>query len=332
MRLLFIFFLFCFQGLYSQAQRSFNQPKAIWPLKDEKENLKNQNGIIYQCWLQNDTLLFSKSNLKQAIKLNKIYLYDDLPQKLSLQIICDTSKTKFNKRIYISWADQKNGKNNWDIFLIYSDDEGEHWIEPILVSYHPNHKSQYSPNININQSNGDLFLCYFDQQNYLNEDGRDIYLAKSKNGGQQFEYIKLNTEKLKQDSLTKNVLLFESKGNRFFWRNITSLQQVLNSEVLNDLEPFAAAPLLNEVEISHSFLFTEKLLINFTCQSKMKIAFAITKPIDPGFGTVKVSNKKFKKGNNHLLMDMNMLNIKKGNYVLTLYYKNINKYIWITED
>jgi hypothetical protein len=45
-----------------------------------------------------------------------------------------------------------------------------------------------------------------------------------------------------------------------------------------------------------------------------------------------VSTKTFKKGNNQLLIDMQDLKLPKANYTLTLYYKGINQYIWITEE
>ena len=43
-------------------------------------------------------------------------------------------------------------------------------------------------------------------------------------------------------------------------------------------------------------------------------------------------NKKLKKGNNNLLIDTEKLQLKKGTYVVFLYYNNTQNYYWITEE
>lgn len=295
-----------------------------------------QNKVEYSCWIINDSIYFNKTiGLKKnddRISITKINCVEKNPQKIGLSIVCDTNSQHFKNRIYIAWADQKNGFNNWDVFLIYSTDEGAHWTEPILLTYHPNHQSQYSPCMNLNQTNGELFICYFDKQNYFMKEGRDIYLAKSKNGGLKFETVKLNTQIIKSDNLHKNVLLFKKGESKFFWRNIKALNQVLTDDILNELEPFKPDSLIEEVTLEKVVNFQEALTINFNCKSKTRISFAITKPIDPAFGTKLVTTKTFKKGNNQLLIDMKALKLNKSNYTLTLYFKGLNKYIWITEE
>jgi hypothetical protein len=337
MRLLFIVFSFLMQLFYAQTSNNLNSSSKIyanckWPLIDYSKDTISYRKSLVQCWIQNDSLLFSISTSKQQKFVNKIHVFSTNLKYASPQIICDTSKTKFNKRIYISWADQKNGKENWDVFVAYSDDDGENWTEPILITYHPNHKSQYEPHININQSNGDLFLCYFDKQNYLNKDGRDIYLAKSTNGGLQFDYVKLNTKPLKSDFLNKNVLLFSKNESKYYWRNIKSLKEVLANEMLQELNPFLPDTLLEQLLVDKTFSYSEKLSINVNCSKKMKVAMAVTKPIDPAFGTKIIGTKRLNKGNNTLLIDLKAHKIVKGNYTLTLYFNGMNKYIWIVED
>lgn len=296
-----------------------------------------KNRFLCQCFEKNDSLCFSSFDLQtnryafpiQAIHPLK-YVNKNHLQAQSLQLTIDTGNV-FNNRLYIAWADQKNGENNWDVFLVYSDDMGLHWTEPILVTYHPNHKNQWCPKLNINTVTGQLSILYFDQQNYAKQKYCDVYLAQSNNGGLKFNYYQLNVRplKLKGKALSNG---FVQKQNIASWTNPANkyCEQIL----LSDIEKKQQYKIenFNSMQIQSSFVYKQQLTIDFVCTEDLYITAELSKPIEPQFQNKLIKGKTFRKGNNQLLIDMTLLKALKGNYTLTLYYKGINKFIWITEE
>lgn len=349
----YLFFIFCLSlglKLYAQVTNvhvkcSTNQP---WPFSfDEKpdiKQLKYQNKNYY-CKIVDSALFFllldetNPKHLKDWIKIGPVYfkswpINQNMLRNASLQLAIDTSETEFKNRLYITWADQKNGIHNWDIFLVYSDDDGKHWTEPILVTYKPNHKNQFMPKLSINQTNGALYLVYFDQQNDVSFKSHDVCLAKSTNGGLKFDYLFLNKNAIKTKAKTQlnNQLNLNNQALKIRWSS-TNKTDFYQCELIDTLNYYHAYNnISNKIEINKSFKFTEQMILEFKCAEPTNITFELTKPIDPSFKPMLIKTKKFKKGNNQLLMDMKALGINKGNYTLTLYFKGINKYIWITEE
>ncbi len=99
---------------------------------------------------------------------------------------CDTSNSKFRGRLYLNWADQRNGEKNTDIFVTYSDNQGETWAEPIQVNQDRTQKHQFFTWMAVDQVNGNLYFVYFDRRNY-SDLKTDVYLSISNNGAQTFD-------------------------------------------------------------------------------------------------------------------------------------------------
>jgi hypothetical protein len=330
-----LFLLFCLASTNSIfAQASYTLGNLCMARTTTKYKLE------YNCWIKNDTLLFNTTSnggraiMSKVYPIQKINLMNRDAEKISLSIKCDTSGKEFNSRIYISWADQKNGSNNWDVFLIYSDDEGNHWTEPILVTYHPNHKNQYAPKLSVNQVSGALLMCYFDFQNDIENKTPNIYFAISHNGGLKFECVKLNNDDVVHDLTKDEALKKNIEQPTIFWSDFLSLKpsKYVFIKPTTEVTSTINGSLQGELEIDKTFLYKEKLLLNFVCKKKMKITAELTKPINPAFGSKVLFSKNFKKGNNQMLIDLKANKIEKGNYTLTLYFNNENKFVWITEE
>ena len=248
-------------------------------------------------------------------------------------IACDLSRGEFRGRIYVCWSDEKNSEKNKDVFLIYSDDKGEHWTEPILVSYRPNHKEQFKPYLKVDTVSGYVYVLYFDKQNFAEGKETDIYLALSKNGGLKFDYYKMNEKSFLFNS--NYMELADDNGMRAKWVQVDGSKRFGLYEVLiNDstLSSYNVWEYNNEMKIERSFKFTDKIKLDFDINTNTFLSATITKPLEPGFEKFVIKNKRVFAGKNNLLIDTKALALKKGNYVLTLYYGNQNTYVWIMEE
>lgn len=290
-------------------------------------------GLMFQCsldsgktWLKEEKIINSISK-GWATKVDGIAT-DGLPV-----IACDLSRGEHRGRIYISWSDEKNGENNKDVFLVYSDDNGEHWTEPILVSYHPNHKSQFKPTLKVNTSTGELYLLYFDKQNYLEGKNTDITLAISKNGGLKFDYYKINDASFPFNSNYREILI--DSLVKVHWVQIDDKKHFGLHEAIVDetsIITYMVDNATKEMKIERSFIFQDRQTIDFEMPSNALLSVTITKPLEPGFEKVIVKNKPVFQGKNKLVVDFKAFHIKKDNYIITCYYRDRNTFFWITEE
>ncbi|MCB0478504.1 MAG: exo-alpha-sialidase [Crocinitomicaceae bacterium] len=163
------------------------------------------NGEIYVSWSRNDTLWFNKSldggetwmeeetfvSLHVGgwdMKIEGINRCNGMPVTH-----CDLSDSPHQGRIYVNFADKRNGEDNSDIFLVYSDDGGQTWSEVIKVNQDKSKKEQFLTWMCIDQSNGDLYFVYYDRRK-TKDKYTDVYAARSDDGGATFSEVKL-TEK-----------------------------------------------------------------------------------------------------------------------------------------
>lgn len=166
------------------------------------------NGEIYVSWSRNDTIWFNKS-LDQGLswmpkesfvckhvggwdmKIEGINRSNGMPVTH-----CDISKSEHQGRIYINFADKRNGAENSDIFLIYSDDGGKTWSDIIRVNQDKSKREQFFPWMCVDQSDGSLYFVYYDRRK-TKKNLTDVYVAQSVDGGKSFKEIKLTTNPFK---------------------------------------------------------------------------------------------------------------------------------------
>ncbi len=309
------------------------------------------NGEIYVAWAGERGLMFNKSTdggktfLKTEktvapIKNGWVYDVDGIFRSNGLPFTsCDLSNGPNRGRIYICWGDEKNGEKNKDVFLVYSDDKGETWTDPIVVTYFPNHKEQFMPYLTIDQSTGYLYILYYSRQNYLEGNKTDVYCAVSKNGGLKFDYYKIN-----EKSFTPQKSIFFGdyigisavKGEvRPIWMEINSEKQLeVYTAIIND----TSIARLEKNKISainfttNKLSFKDKIKVEFNSSKLGKYSVALYNPLKSAEEYIVAKNKKLKIGNNKLLIDTKKLNLKKGTYVLFLYNESESFYTWIFGD
>ncbi|MFH0896049.1 MAG: T9SS type A sorting domain-containing protein [Bacteroidota bacterium] len=98
---------------------------------------------------------------------------------------CDVSNSAYRGNIYIMWSDLRNGASNGDIFIARSTDGGNTWSAPIRVNDDATIHQQFFPCMTIDQTNGDIYIVFYDRRNYTDE-RTDVYVAKSIDGGLTF--------------------------------------------------------------------------------------------------------------------------------------------------
>ncbi|MGB1031403.1 MAG: sialidase family protein [Flavobacteriales bacterium] len=186
------------------------------------------NGEIYVSWALGNSILFDKSLdggktwLANDIEVSAIEggWAHDIPginRANGMPVTsCDRSGGVHNGRIYINWADQRNGKDDTDIWLVYSDDQGETWSEAIRVNDDPPGKQQFFTWMDLDQSTGFIYIVFYDRRAH-NNNQTDVYLASSQNGGTDF-----TNEIISKSPFTPNESLFFGDYN-----NISAVNGVI---------------------------------------------------------------------------------------------------------
>ena len=88
-------------------------------------------------------------------------------------------------RIYINWTDERNGEDDLDVFLTYSDNNGDSWCTPIRVNDDGPGKQQFFTWMAVDPSNGGVHIVFYDRRNH-DDATTDVYVASSFDGGERF--------------------------------------------------------------------------------------------------------------------------------------------------
>lgn len=161
------------------------------------------NGEIYVSWSRNDSLWFNVSlddgitwmQEEKFITMQPNGWVIDIPgiyRSNGLPILtCDISNSEHHGTIYVNWADQRNGADDTDIWVIKSTDNGKNWSSPIRVNDDKTTHHQFLTWMTIDQHTGYLYFVFYDRRNHKNNE-TDVYLAVSKNGGETFSNYKIS--------------------------------------------------------------------------------------------------------------------------------------------
>ncbi len=259
---------------------------------------------------------------------------DGVSLRSSLNFVCDTGSGPFSGRLYLCWSDERFGTGRSDVFLSYSDDDGGHFTEPLLVTYNPNHKAQCWPAMGINSADGKIFIAYFDKQNYHTGKGSDVYLSVSINGGLQFSHYLLNTQPALISAGSRvNITAHAGKDPEILW-SVPLMKPPTVKVVASDVALNAGLTKnkSRELVMEKAFSFSDTIHIPFTTADPVNITAVLTKPLQPDYEKVIFTCKPFKPGKNEIVVPAKKLEIKPDNYTLVLYYGGKNRFVWITSE
>ncbi len=175
--------------------------------------IKTADGSIYVCWSFDSKIYLDKSidggktwGKDQVIASQPGGWTFDVPaigRCNGMPIIdSDMSEGPYKGTMYINWADQRNGKDDTDIWLAKSVDEGATWSEPVRVNNDAPGKHQFFSWMDVDPSTGYIYVVFYDRRAY-DDAQTDVYLAYSTDGGQTF-----TNEKISEKPFTPNNLIF----------------------------------------------------------------------------------------------------------------------------
>ena len=105
---------------------------------------------------------------------------------------CDISNSPYRGTVYICFADQRNGENDRDIWLVKSTNQGNTWSVPLRVNNDGPGNDQRLPWINVDKATGYVWLVFLDSRNNPITVS-NAYVARSTDGGNTFKNIKIST-------------------------------------------------------------------------------------------------------------------------------------------
>lgn len=169
------------------------------------------NGEVYVAWTGPQGIMLNTSADGGKTWLEKETKVIDHPGGWSIDVpginrcnglpilVCDRSDSPHKGTLYINWADQKNGEDDTDIWLIKSTDGGATWSEPKRVNDDEPGKHQFFTWLTVDQSTGYLYTVFFDRRNH-NDHGTDVYMAYSRDGGETFTNVKISEKPFYPDA------------------------------------------------------------------------------------------------------------------------------------
>ncbi|MCB9251673.1 MAG: exo-alpha-sialidase [Flavobacteriales bacterium] len=153
------------------------------------------NGEIYVCWSAFGKIYFDRSIdggvtfgkdkviAKQqqgwSLDFDKIYRSNGLPF-----LVADHSRGKYRNRLYLIWGEYDELAGG-EVKLKYSDNGGATWSKDITV-HSKTEGDQFLPHIAVDQTDGSVYVVYYDRRNSPGNVMMDVYVSYSFDGGQTF--------------------------------------------------------------------------------------------------------------------------------------------------
>jgi len=179
------------------------------------------NGEIFVAWQVNEKMYFDKSLDEGKTWLAKDKLIATQPGGWDFKVggigrtngfavtgVDLSESSPYKGRLYVNWSDQRNGKNDTDIWIISSDDAGETWTEPKRVNDDPAGKQQFFNWMAVDPVTGYIYIVFYDRRNH-HDNTTDVYLAYSKDGGETF----INEKISEKPFLANNAPFFGDYNN-----------------------------------------------------------------------------------------------------------------------
>lgn len=162
-------------------------------------------GEVYVAWAYNDTLYFDRSTDGGNTWLEEDIVIADQPWGWSQKVpgmqrcngmpvtISDISDSPYRGTIYVNWTDQRNGRDDTDVWISKSTDSGTTWSAPRRVNDDGAGHQQFLTWIALDPTTGYLYVVFYDRRNTQGTD-TDVYLAYSTDGGESFTNLKLTDQ------------------------------------------------------------------------------------------------------------------------------------------
>jgi hypothetical protein len=286
------------------------------------------NGVT---WLEKEIIIGTQKN-GWDYKVDGVFRANGMPFSA-----CDVNvKSPYAGRLYVCYSDEKNGEKNKDVFLMYSDDKGNTWSDPILITYFPNHKEQFMQHFTIDEATGYLYVLYYDRRNDLDNNLTDVYLSVSRNGGQLWESHRLTEKPFKPaPSVFFGDYIGVSVYNgiiRPIWMQLDENKKLgVYTCLLSDEQLKNKSALKTNLQLSksQSWKFDAKVKLPFSLNEATNVSVALYDPLDSKSEAIIVKNKKCKKGEQTLSINTKKLKLDNKTYVVVFYANNMCETNWL---
>ncbi len=160
-------------------------------------------GKLFVAWSNRGTIYFDRSYDNARTWLNNDIVVTHQPEGWNLEIpgighsnglpmlTIDNSLSRYSSSMYLVWADQRNGKNDSDIWFMRTGNGGDNWTQVLRVNKDGAGKQQFLPSMTVDQVTGYIYIMYYDQRNSTGGE-TDVYLAYSADGGSTFNEAKVS--------------------------------------------------------------------------------------------------------------------------------------------
>lgn len=162
------------------------------------------NGEVYLAYAVDEKIYFNKStdfgntwlssevvvaNQKEGwdYEIPGIYRCNGMPV-----LHCDVSGGPHTGAIYLNWTD-KQIANDADVYFAKSIDGGTTWSAPLRVNDDPAGSDNFMSWMTVDQTNGDIYIVYYDRRNHPATTLTDMYMARSTDGGNNFVNFRISS-------------------------------------------------------------------------------------------------------------------------------------------
>ena len=178
------------------------------------------DGTMYVAWAQADTIWMDRSDnggetwLENDLRVTEIQGGWDqtirgVGRANGMPVTrLDRSLGPHQGRIYVNWTDDRNGPDDNDVWLAYSDDKGKTWTDPIRVNDDPAGAQQFFTWMDVDDVTGHVHIVFYDRRDAMKKypDVRmkpswntEVYVASSYDGGVSWENLKVSRKSFRPD-------------------------------------------------------------------------------------------------------------------------------------
>ena len=283
-------------------------------------------GEIYVSWAGPDGLVFDRSLDGGKTWLDKDIKIDPFVGGWDIDIpgihrsngmpvtVCDLSQGPNRGTIYVNWADQRNGTDDTDIWMVQSKDKGNTWSEPVKVNNDEGKAHQFLTWMDVDDSNGDIYCVFYDRR-ALKGEWTNVYLARSTDGGLTFQNHQINDEPF----LPEAAIFFGDYNNisvkngmiRPIWTRLHEGSLSIKTALIDPIS------LDNETVYTNTETTTEKsekkLFVSFKLKQKESLSLKILDAKNKCLKTV-FKSKKFESGKYILEFTKEDLGLRQGTF------------------
>ena len=296
------------------------------------------NGEVFVAWAGQSGLVFNRSLDGGATWLPRETKIADIGGGWSYNIsgifrcnglpftACDTSRSPYRGTIYVNWTDQRNGEANTDVWLAKSKDGGNTWSQPKRINDDNSNRQQFMSSMTVDPSNGWLWCLFYDRRNTLG-DSTDVYMALSRDGGENFQNFKISEQAFKpnQSAFFGDYTHISAINNvvRPIWTSMNGSGQKTVYTALVNIDALRVdtegAALSKEIMKTSCYPnpVDNQLFVRFELRSSAKLNLRVYDTTGKIVATV-FEKKHFQSGKNEEAIDLRNLNLPSGTYIYVL--------------